>query len=403
MEDTITISSEIQDLREISFKEGFMSKIAMDYCMMAMFFKVKNVYPIHTHCFNIWNCSLSYYSLKKDMQENYTYTDCDIIEDQATNKDFTFIIPYFQNSHYISIVRRWIDNKIYFLYNDSLYKTERTLIKTSSTHIPYEVFAFLMNSPLWPEGETVHWIRVPSVTQEEDECGFRTLLHTYLLVMSEYPIYSLILLNYIRNKKLKSNHAFYKYAEKKLTTLCRQWIKDIMYSKRWKTTDWIKDVLAYKTDSYSSKIKDGNCLIMKCTAQYKEEVINIVREERNAEAAKVEAEKAKQRKLQKSVMIQVETEQIEPGTEEHSEEQKSVMTQVETEQIEPTIEEHTEKQKSVMTQVETEQIEPAIEEHTEEQFDTATTDRSADKELRVAMNMLVIAVKIPMKIVLVQL
>jgi hypothetical protein len=53
MEDTITISSEIQDLREISDEEGFMSEIAMDYCMMAMFFKVKNVYPIHTHCFNI--------------------------------------------------------------------------------------------------------------------------------------------------------------------------------------------------------------------------------------------------------------------------------------------------------------------------------------------------------------
>jgi hypothetical protein len=295
--------------------------------------------------------------MKKDMQEHYTYTDCDIIEDQATNKDFTFIIPYFQNSHYISIVRQWIDNKIYFLYNDSVYKTERTLIKTSSAHIPYEVFAFLMNSPLWPEGETVHWIRVPSVTQEEDECGFRTLLHTYLLVMSEYLIYSLIPLNYIGNKKLKSNHAFYKYAEKKLTTLCQQWIKDIMYSKRWKTTDWIKDVLVYKTDSYSSKIKDGNCLIMKCTSQYKEEAINIVREERNAEAAKVEAEKAKQRKLQTLVITQVETEQIEPSTEQHSEEQKSVMTQVESEQIEPTIEEHTEKQ-----------------------FDTATTDGSADKD-----------------------
>jgi hypothetical protein len=153
-----------------------------------------------------------------------------------------------------------------------------------------------------------------------------------------------------------------------------------MYSKRWKTTDWIKDVLVYKTDSYSSKIKDGNCLIMKCTSQYKEEAINIVREERNAEAAKVEAEKAKQRKLQTSVITQVETEQIEPSTEQHSEEQKSVMTQVESEQIEPTIEEHTEKQKSVMTQVETEQIKPAVEEHTEEQFDTATTDGSADKD-----------------------
>jgi len=43
MIDTVTVSSAGDDLREISDEEGYMSEIAMDYCMMSMFFHVNKI------------------------------------------------------------------------------------------------------------------------------------------------------------------------------------------------------------------------------------------------------------------------------------------------------------------------------------------------------------------------
>jgi hypothetical protein len=207
--DTIEMDGFVEDLKPISDYEGYMSEIAMDYCLMAMFFEVKNIYPLHTQLLTIWNSCLSYSYLKEQFPD-YLYNDCDVMEVQATNKDFIFIIPLYRDDHYHTIVRRWIDNKIYFFYNDSNYKSERTVSQKSTTFVPFEVFGFLMNSPLWPVDTTVYWIRLPSKEQEEDECGFRTLLHSYILVLSKNPLYSLIPLNYFGTKTVGKKHSFYK-------------------------------------------------------------------------------------------------------------------------------------------------------------------------------------------------
>ena len=126
--------------------------------------------------------------MKRNLGYTSKYTDCNLIEDQANNRFFMFIIPYFEGCHYSIIVRRWIGCQIYFLYNDSNYKTEVKVYPRSTSFIPYEVFGFLMNSPLWPQGTTVRWVRIPSKQQEEDECGFRSLLHAYILVKTLDPL-----------------------------------------------------------------------------------------------------------------------------------------------------------------------------------------------------------------------
>lgn len=281
MIDTVTVSSAGDDLREISDEEGYMSEIAMDYCMMSMFFHVNNIYPIHTQVFATWDRTLCYYSLKSELSSFYKFTDCDIMECQAENQDFIFIIPYFRDSHYQTIVRRWIDGKIYFLYNDSLYKSQRKVFSVSTTYVPYESFAFLMNSPLWPEGSTAYWVRIPSIQQEDDECGFRTLLHSYIMVNSKYPLHCLLPLNYFGKKSsTNKNHSLYKYHNTELPKVCRSWVKDIMYSKKWKSPQWVEDVLSYNMKSYTSTIKDTYCLIFKCTTESEEEVKSIVRRER---------------------------------------------------------------------------------------------------------------------------
>lgn len=154
------------------------------------------------------------------------------MEDQGNNKAYKFIIPFFQGVHFRIIVRRWIDDTLYFFYNDSNYKTQKNVVSHSTQFIPYEVFGFLMNSPLWPIGATARWIRVPSKEQEESECGFRCLLHAYILVTSENPLTCLLPLNYIGSLVLKKTHDFYQFRNSSLPFLCRTWLKDMMYAKK---------------------------------------------------------------------------------------------------------------------------------------------------------------------------
>jgi hypothetical protein len=45
MDDTLTTCGDVHDLKSISDSEGYMSEIAMDYCMMFLSFEVKNVFP----------------------------------------------------------------------------------------------------------------------------------------------------------------------------------------------------------------------------------------------------------------------------------------------------------------------------------------------------------------------
>jgi hypothetical protein len=53
-----------------------------------------------------------------------------------------------------------------------------------------------------------------------------------------------------------------------------------MYSKRWKSTNWIDDVLSYETHRKSSDIKNEYCLALKCSPEYEKEVKDIVNGER---------------------------------------------------------------------------------------------------------------------------
>jgi len=316
--DTICFSREVDDLKEISDLEGYMSEIALDYCMMLMFFQVPDIFPINTHVFNWWNCNLDYSRMKEHFQQSYMYTDCNIMEDQAYNKDYKFIIPFFQGVHFRVIVRRWIDDVLYFFYNDSNYKTERKVNSHSAQFVEYEVFGFLMNSPLWPNNTKARWVRVPSKTQEESECGFRTLLHAYILVVSRNPLTCLLPLNYIGAYVSKKTHPLHQVSKCSLPLCCRNWVKDMMYTKKWITTDWIKGVVDFQGGNTRTMIKSSYFLEMTCTTKYEDEVKNIIREERKAEADATKEDAATQLTLllQKSIpsnsanTTQIDTQQV---------------------------------------------------------------------------------------------
>ena len=263
---TIALTGEDEDLKEISQLEGYMSDIALDYCMMAMFFHVGNVFPIHTQVFNWWNMSNGYSNFRRDHFVDYEYTDCDIIEEFADDKEFTFVIPCFHGEHFYIIVRRWIEDEIFFFLNDSDYKTECGVYPKSTTSVSEEFYAFLMNSPLWHANVSVNWVRVPSKKQEEEECGFRTLLHSYILSMSDHPVTSLLPLTHIGSNKLKKGHVFSKYKKESLPLLCRQWVKDIMYSKKWQQPVWITDILQFKGKTGISSINSSYYLTLRCSS-----------------------------------------------------------------------------------------------------------------------------------------
>lgn len=254
---TIALTGEDEDLKEVSQLEGYMSDIALDYCMMAMFFHVGKIFPIHTQVFNWWNISENYDNLQSNHFVDYEYTDCDIIEEFADDKEFQFVIPCFHGEHFFIIVRRWMNGEIFFFFNDSDYKTERSVNAKSTTSVPVEIYAFLMNSPLWRANVSVNWVRVPSKKQDEEECGFRTLLHAYVLLKSDDPITSLLPLTYIGSNKLKKSHPFSKYKKESLSVMCRQWVKDIMYSKKWQVPVWIDDILQYKETTTKERINSS--------------------------------------------------------------------------------------------------------------------------------------------------
>lgn len=106
MLDSIALTGEGEDLKEISEMEGYMSEIALDYCMMLMLFQVEKIFPIQTHVFNLWNINLDYGTLQEHYTGFYIHTDCDIMEEYADDRDFKFIIPCFHGSHFYIIVRR---------------------------------------------------------------------------------------------------------------------------------------------------------------------------------------------------------------------------------------------------------------------------------------------------------
>lgn len=305
MTDTICRTGYIEDLKEISDMEGYMSEICMDYCMMLMFFHVPNIFPISTQVFTWWNSCMSYNEMKDHFHQTYLYADCNVMEDQGNNKAYKFIIPFFQGVHFRIIVRRWIDDVLYFFYNDSNYKTQKNVVSHSTQFIPYEVFGFLMNSPLWPIGATARWIRVPSKEQEESECGFRCLLHAYILVTSENPLTCLLPLNYIGSLVLKKTHVFYQFRNSSLPFLCRTWLKDMMYAKKWVTPQWINVIENFKGGNCKTKMKPCYYLELQCSDKYENEVKEIVLKERKQEAEEQSRENEEQLSLlvQKSLLL----------------------------------------------------------------------------------------------------
>jgi hypothetical protein len=217
--------------------------------------------------------------MKTHFKTTYPYSDCDIIEREANNRDFTFFIPFFEGQHYTTIIRCWIEDSIHFLYLDTSDVFKQYRFTSASKELPYRVFRFLMNSPLWPNNTSVFWSQLPVVEQTESECGFRTLLHAFILSQTKDPYYCLQPLhsfggNTIKNKR----NIFYNWTNARLSTLCREWVKEVMYKKCWVVKDWMKALINNaNTFKYTENWTQNRCVEIACTDEKMEEIDIIIK------------------------------------------------------------------------------------------------------------------------------
>ena len=94
LSNNIILTNATSDMREITTLEGYISETSLEYCLTLLFLHYNNVYPIWTETFIYWFNNNSYDKMKTQFKTTYPYSDCDIIEREANNRDITFFYPF---------------------------------------------------------------------------------------------------------------------------------------------------------------------------------------------------------------------------------------------------------------------------------------------------------------------
>jgi hypothetical protein len=209
------------------------------------------------------------------------------------NEEKTFIIPVFEDAeHWTGIVWRWIQHNLHFFYLDSWDESVKKIEDSMVTkEIPPGMLLPLMDSPLWPRGQTAYWTRVPNIKKVEKECGARMLAHSFLVAFSDNPFQTLIPLNYIGQKRLARDNDFYVWRNEDLANLSCSWVHSIMKNDNFLIAPWMLPV-AKETPTVQDGIfsrsdwKSYFCLEQDCSL---EEIIRLstllheeIREKENA-------------------------------------------------------------------------------------------------------------------------
>lgn len=146
--------------------------------------------------------------------------------------------------------------------------------------IPTRILLFMMDSPLWPRGQTAYWTRVPNVEQKEFECGARMLLHSFIVAFSHNPFQALIPLNFVgQQTKMKITHPLYAWRNENLPRLSRIWVHNIIKKNEFMIPPWLIPVTDMTTTLEEGIFSDKDWKKHYCLEQYcsLEEVIRLSR------------------------------------------------------------------------------------------------------------------------------
>jgi hypothetical protein len=281
----------------------------VDYVNLKMFECNCHIFPLCVHVTlqlyrtKVWDDvkhQLSKYSyiskwsiLREENRDKMNvYNDYDMIEQQSMNPEVIFTMPInLENYHWIVVIRRWFQAKLFFFLVDSGVFSGKT-IESSKTlkQIPRNILYFLMDTPLWPLGQKAYWIRLPNVLQLEDECATRMLLHSYIVAISPNPFESLLPLYDISSSvaDTRSRRRTGNTRGPPLNVLCRKWVHSIITNETWMVAPWMIEVLIKQNsfDDFVSKHEDWIarfCFELECTLDRLIELANIIRIEEKIE------------------------------------------------------------------------------------------------------------------------
>ena len=242
-----------EELHEIITSDEIVPSVAINYALMAMMSAHENVYAISDETIDKWRRTTfqvahsAYQAEFKDKCSEY-----DLIELEANNKHVKFIFPLFEPYHWLTVVRRWLNDNIHFFFADSADDTEDKYEDGKSKSIPLNVMWLFMDTPLWPIGVDAYWTRVPNIQQVEQECGARAFLHSFMLSNCATPHLSLLRLHKLEETVLSC-----------LSHHCRQWVHDIIQEKRFVVPKAFQDIMQIKEKryQYTTKWCNDNCIL----------------------------------------------------------------------------------------------------------------------------------------------
>ena len=239
-----------KELKTVTHKNTLVPQVAMDYILLLIMLMHENTICINVNTVAMWyKTSFNHeYQLGGSTDDTTTviwdskaaFGEFKIMSSFCNSNTHRMIFPFCYNAHWIIVEWRWLCGKRVFFYADSDFKTTTHVNAANNDLIPANIIWLFANTPMWPLESDAYWIYVPNVQQLEKECGARALLHAMLMVSSSVPHDSLLCLQNVPKKDCKI-----------LNKLCRQWVNQILVTKKLLKPTFLKADEAANTFQYT--------------------------------------------------------------------------------------------------------------------------------------------------------
>jgi hypothetical protein len=177
-----------------------------------------------------------------------TINEVDFLVEIDNNPKYSFIFPLEISdspNRWAVLSRRWFNGSITFLYADLAHPKQLTMDMSDVINdIPRSLIHAFSGTPLWPVGEHAYFMNVSQENRSETWSGCTSIIHGLMLSVSSNPIHAMKCLSSVtesvpdkgKKKKIVRN-------KNTLSKLSRDVVVEALKTRKWKTSDWLTNVL----------------------------------------------------------------------------------------------------------------------------------------------------------------
>lgn len=240
---------EISEMQSAAAKKFTLTDVMVNVAYSTLLFSQPYVFPVTVETTSeIITHGFDGLLVSNKISDEDTINEVDFLVEEANNPKYSFIFPLEISdspNRWAVLSRRWFNGSITFLYADLAHPKQPTMDMSDVINdIPRSLIHAFSGTPLWPVGEHAYFMNVSQENRSETWSGCTSIIHGLMLSVSSNPIHAMNCLSSVtesvpdkgKKKKVVRN-------KNTLSKLSRDVVVEVLKTRKWKTSDWLTNVL----------------------------------------------------------------------------------------------------------------------------------------------------------------